>query len=109
MLTPFETAFSQTCFSKLYGITFTPNSLSGSIGRQLIGAVSKWKVVKFQSIPNPKFLVIPNSFDDLSSDQYYAYRICSAIMLGSVDANLEFLEVEGLNHSCWLTLGCRIL
>ena len=47
--------------------------------------------------------------DDLSSDQYYAYRICSAVMLGSVDANLEFLEVRGLNHSCWLTLRCRIL
>ena len=30
-------------------------------------------------------------------------------MLGSVDANLEFLEVGGLNHSPWSTLGCRIL
>ena len=30
-------------------------------------------------------------------------------MLGSVDANLEFLKVGGLNHSRWLTLGCRIL
>ena len=30
-------------------------------------------------------------------------------MLGSVDANLEFLEVGGLNHSRWLTLGCHIL
>ena len=30
-------------------------------------------------------------------------------MLGSVDVNLEFLEVGGLNHSRWLTLGCRIL
>ena len=30
-------------------------------------------------------------------------------MLGSVDANLEFLKVGGENHSCWLTLGCCIL
>ena len=30
-------------------------------------------------------------------------------MLESVDANLEFLEVGGLKHSRWLTLGCRIL
>ena len=30
-------------------------------------------------------------------------------MLGSVDANLEFLKVGGLNHSRWLTLGCRFL
>ena len=67
--------------------------------------------MRVKSIPNPKFPVIPNSIlmDDLSSDLYYAYRICSAVMLGSLDANLEFLEVGGLNHSRWLTLGCRIL
>ena len=47
--------------------------------------------------------------DDLSSDQYYANRICSAVMLGLGDANLEFFEVGGLNYSRWLTLGCRIL
>ena len=29
-------------------------------------------------------------------------------MLRSVDGNLEFLEVGGLNHPRWLTLGCRI-
>ena len=66
--------------------------------------------MKFKFIQNPKFPVIPNSLmDDFSSDQYNAYRICSAVMLGSVDANLEFLEVGRLNHSRWLTLGCRIL
>ena len=47
--------------------------------------------------------------DDLSSDRNYAYRIYSSVMLGSVDGNLEFLEVGGINHLCWLTLGCRIL
>ena len=66
--------------------------------------------MKFKSIPNPKFPVIPNSLmDDLSSDQYYTYKICSAVRLGSVDADLEFLEVGGLNHLRWLILGCRIL
>ena len=43
---------------------------------------------------NQKFSVIPNSLmDDLSSDQYYAYRMYSSVILGSVDANLEFLKV----------------
>ena len=56
--------------------------------------------MKFKSIPNSKFPVIPNSLmNDLSSDQYYADRICSAVMLGSVDASLEFLKVGGLNHA----------
>ena len=66
--------------------------------------------MKFKFIPNIKFPVIPKSLmDDISSDQYYAYRICSAVMLGSVDVNLKFLKVGGLNHSRWFTLGCRIL
>ena len=66
--------------------------------------------MKFKSIPNPKFPVILHSLmDDFSSDQYYAYRICSAVMLELVDANLEFLEVGGLNHSHWTTLGYCIL
>ena len=101
----------QKVFQNLNGVTSEPDSFSGSIGRQLNSAVSEWKVVKFKSIPIPKFPVIPNSLmDDLRSDQCYAYRrICSAVMLGSVDANLEFLEEEGLNHSRWLTLGYSIL
>ena len=97
-------------FQNLDGVTSAPDSFSRPIGRQLNGAVSEWKVVKFKSIQNAKFSFIPNSLvDDLNSDQYHAYRICSAVMLKSVDANLEFLEVKGLNHSRWLTLGCRIL
>ena len=97
-------------FQNLDGVTSGPDSFSEPIGRQLNGAIPEWKVVKFKSIPNPKFPAIPNSLmDDLSSDQYYAYRICSAVMLGSADADLEFLEVGRLNHSRWLTLGCRIL
>ena len=64
-------------FQNLDGVTSGPDSFSRPIGRQLNGAVSEWKVVKFKSIQNPKFPVIPNSLmDDLSSDQYNAYRIC---------------------------------
>ena len=97
-------------FQNLDGVTSGPNSFSGSIDRQLNGAVCEWKVVKFKSIPNPKFPVIPNSLiNDLSSDQYYVYRICSAVMFESIDANIEFFEVGGLNHSRCLTLGCHIL
>ena len=58
-------------FQNLDGVTSGPDSFSGPIGRQLNGAVPEWKVVKFKSIPNPKFLAISNSLmDDLSSDQY---------------------------------------
>ena len=58
-------------FQNLDGVISGPDVFSGPIGRQLNGAVSKWKVVKFKSIRNPKFSVIPNSLmDDLSSDHY---------------------------------------
>ena len=94
-------------FQNLDGITSGPDSFSGPIGRKFNGAVSEWKVVKFKIYSKPKIFCYSKLFDDdLSSDQYYAYRICSA---GSVNANLEFLEVGGLNHSHWLILGCRIL
>ena len=97
-------------FSALDGTTTGPNSFSGPIGKHLNGAVSDWKVVKYKPIPNPKFPFLPNPVvEDLSSDQYYAYRICSAVMLGTIDTGLELLEVGGLSHSRWLTLGCRIL
>ena len=63
-------------FQNLDSVTSGLDSFLGPIGRQWNGAVSEWKIVKFKSIPNPKFRVIPNSLmDDLSSDQYYAYRI----------------------------------
>ncbi len=53
-------------FQNLDGVTSRPDSFSGPIGRQLNGAVSEWKVVKFKSISNPKFSLIPNSLmDDL--------------------------------------------
>ena len=56
-------------FQKLDGVTSGPDSFSGSIGRQLNGAFSEGKVVKFQSIRNPKFPIFPNSLmDDLNSD-----------------------------------------
>ena len=45
-------------FQNLDGVTSESDSFSGLIGRQLNGAVSEWKVVKFKSIPNPKFPVI---------------------------------------------------
>ena len=47
--------------------------------------------------------------NDLSTDQYYAYKICMAVMVGHVPQDIELLEVGELFHSRWITLGCRIL
>ena len=43
---------------------------------------------------------IPHSVvDELSNDQHYAYKFCMAVMVGSVDEDLHFLEVGPIVHS----------
>ena len=47
--------------------------------------------------------------EDLSTDQYYAYKTCTAVMVGDLRRDIELLEVGELFHSRWLTLGCRVV
>ena len=97
-------------FTYLDGKTGSPETFTGPIGKKLNGVVSEWPVARFKCIPNPDFPVIPQSIvDDLSTDQLYAYRICRAVMAGSVDYDLQLLEVGPVVHSRWLTLANRIL
>ena len=95
----------------LDGTTKSPDSFSGPIGKSLNGEVSSWPVAAhFKSIPNPHFVKLPVSvIEDLSADQHYAYKICSAVIEGVVDSDLQYLKVGPIVHSRWLTLGCRIL
>ena len=96
--------------STLDGSTKSPEKFSGPIGSMLDGSVSQWEVVNFKSIPYPSFPFLSNEvIDDLSTDQYYGYRMCWAIITGEVDEDLSHLEIGPLNHSRWLTLACRVL
>ena len=69
-------------FTKLDGITNSPESFAGPIGKCLTGDVSSWPVAAdFKSISSPQFVQLAESVvHDLSSDQNYAYKICSAII-----------------------------
>jgi len=97
-------------FASIDGPTVSADSFAGPIGKKLKGAVSEWKVAKFESIPNSQFPVLPITVvEDLSSDQYYAYKICIAVMSGNLDSDLAQLEIGPMIHSRWLTLACRIL
>ena len=60
-------------------------------GKCLTGDVSSWPVAaNFKSISNPQFVQLPESVvNDLSTDQHYAYKICSAIIMGVVDSDLQ--------------------
>ena len=80
------------------------------IDKQLNGRVSSWTVDSFQPILNDQFPILPDeAIENLSSDQYYALLMCQGVMKGIVDTDLKYLEVGGLCHSRWLTLGCHIL
>jgi len=73
-------------FLELDGTTKSPDSFSGPVGKRLNGKVSTWPVKNFESIENANFPKLPDDIvDDLSSDQYYGYRICLAVMSGYVD------------------------
>ena len=74
------------------------------------GIVSNWDVKDFQPIACESFSVLSDeALCDVSNDQYYAYQICWSIIHGTLDPDLQSLEVGPLCHSRWLTLGCRIL
>ena len=98
-------------FTMLDGTTYSLDSFAGPIGKCLTGTVSCWPVAaNFKSISNPQFVHLPESVvNDLTIDQHYAYRICSAINMGVVDGDLLCLKVRPVVHSRWLTLGCRLL
>jgi len=97
-------------FLELYGTTKSPDSFSGPVGKKLNGKVSTWSVKNFEPIENANFPKLPDDIvDDLSSDQYYGYRICLAVMPGYLDPDLQKLQISPIVHSRWLTLACRIL
>ena len=99
-------------FAALDGATSGPDIFAGPIGKKIQSPVSSWPVTQFKEV----FVVIfsfpklpLHVIDDLSTDQYYAYKICLAIIPGNCDDDLQYLEVGPVVHSRWLTLGCRIL
>ena len=97
-------------FQMLHGNTSGPNTFSGSIGKQLSRFVSEWGIAQFKKTPNPTFSTLaPCTAKELDSDQYYAYKICTAIIQGNAENDLKLVEIGSLCHSCWLTLACRIL
>ena len=92
------------------GSTKSPDAFAGPIDKKLDSNVSQWPVVAFKSILNPHFPMLPNNvLEDLSTDQYYGYKIWSSVICGDVDDDLRLHDIGPLVHSRWLTLACRIL
>ena len=97
-------------FKHLDGVSASPDIFPGPISKELNGLVSDWKVVNFRPLSSNEFPYLPQEvIQNLSSDQFYAYQICRAVISGKVENDLAQLEVGRLSHARWLTLGCRIL
>ena len=97
-------------FQALDGTTSSPDSFSGPVGKSLKGCVSEWGIAEFVAISSPDLPILSEDLiDSLTSDQYYAYKMCTAITKGYVKADLALLEIGPVVHSRWLTLACRIL
>ena len=54
----------------------TADAFSGQIGKQIKRTVLEYKVSRYEIITNSKFpLMSADIIDNLSSDQYYVYKI----------------------------------
>ena len=81
-------------FATLDGATSGPDIFAGPIGKKIQGSVSNRPVTQIKQ----GFVPISFVIDDLSTDQYYAFKICLAIIAGKVDDNLQYLEVGLVVH-----------
>ena len=81
----------------------------GPIGTRIKETVSNLAVVDFQPIRFSEFPSLPNEIvADLSWDQKYLYRICMALISGTVDDDLAAIEPGPPCVSRWNTLWSRI-
>ena len=84
----------------LDGSTSDPIMFMGRTGKCL-HQLGQLEQISMQTSSFPKLPA--NVVSDLSTDQYYAYRICGAIINEVVD-DLLYLEVEPIVHLRLLTL-----
>ena len=91
-------------FVELDGSTKSPDAFAEPIDKKLDSNVSQWPIVAFKSIPNQHFPMLPNDvLEDLSTDQYYGYKICWSVICGEVDDEWRLHNIVPLVHSRWLT------
>lgn len=92
-------------FNKLDGKTSGPGSYNGPIGKLLEKCETK-PVVDYVAISSQ--LPVINA-DDLSTDQKYLYKICTAVITGKCPDDLAHKSPGKLSHARWLTKANRIL
>ena len=89
----------QHIFTAVNGPTISADIFSGLIGKQIKSTVSEWKIARFKTITNSS-LLSADIINDLSSDQYHAYKISLAVTSWKIDSDVAKLEVGPMIHSC---------
>ena len=80
-------------FTALHGSTTSSDSFGAPIGKKVGELVSTWPMEEFKSIPNQHFPILPSeTINDLNTGQYYAYRICWAVIFGEINSDLTLLS-----------------
>lgn len=95
-------------FEHIDGVSKSPNTFSGDIGK-LLPDCEKLPVVKFESFPLcqlPAEVINPTQ---LSTDQAYLYKISEAVISGQCSSDLALMHPGNMCKSRWLTCVNRIL
>ena len=99
-------------FTSLDDSTSGSDTFSVPLRKKLHGSVSNWLATNFKqpsvplsSFPTPTL----HALNDFSTDQFYAYEICCAVIHGKVDDDVmyEYLKVGPIIHSRWLILSAE--
>ena len=98
---------------ELDGPTLSNNKWSGPLGKMLDTATELEINPRFPKIEigPPSIELREEVINDLSTDQFYAYLITTAVKTGVVPERLANLEIGPVSHSRWLTTAnryCRI-
>ena len=97
----------------LDGATLSNNKWSGSSGKLLNDATALDINPFFKKIyiGDPFITLTDNVIKDLSTNQFYGYKIVSSNRSGNIPKDSALLEIGPVNHSRWLTTAnilCRI-
>ena len=94
---------------QLDGPTKSYNKWEGPIGEMLDIATDLEINPRFKKVDigPPPIQLRQEVINDLSTDQYYAYKITGAIRAGVVSTTLANLQIGPINHSRWLTMANR--
>ena len=87
------------------GATTGPQAFFGPIEKSLTTCDSL-PVCKYEKIDGELPMI---DIQDLSTDQKYLHKICTAVINGQCPQDLSLRNPGAINHSRWLTTGNRIL